>query len=238
MEQLLLSEYLLACVHFEKDPTEENEKVIQDFLSKLSIKGYIGHKDKEVNMMTVLNSIPGDYDAVATAGQFAISKIIYGLLPYAINLNNDISLLSLSFHAIDLLYEFGLIKTILQFCKEDYERWEKMVDESLRFDGIQKMFGTLALLDSAEFDKWVDMMNELKQEFTPEMIKAISALSVEDTEAFTQIKKDLAQAAVDHANAELRDKRVQATKLEEKIQEIQDNKEEKTEEEVKEESNA
>lgn len=226
MEQLLLSDYLIACINFEKDPKEENEKVIHDFLNKLVIKGYMSHKDKEMNMMSVLTTIPEEYDAVATAGQYGISKLVYGLLPYATNLVNDIQLPALTFYAIDCFYTYGLVDTITKYCGADYNRWEKMVDDSIRFDGVYKMLNTLALLDSAEYDKWVKTMKEMKQEFTPEMIKAISTLATDGAGSIEQIKESLSEAALEHANNELKDKLNQASKLEEKIQEIQDKKEE------------
>lgn len=225
MEQLLLSEYLLACIHFEKDPSEENEKAIHDFLDQLSVKEYLGHKEKEMNMMTVLTTIPEDYDTVASAGQYAISKIVYGLFPYANNLVNDVSLATLSFFAIDCFYTHGLVDTILKYCEKDYLRWEKMVDDSLRFDGIYKMLNTLPLLDSAEYDKWITMMKDLKQEFTPEMIKAISTLAAEGTGSIEQLKETLETAALEQAQENMKAKIIQANQLEEKIQEIQDKKE-------------
>lgn len=224
MEQLLLSEYLIACINFEKDPSEDNEKVIHDFLNKLVIKGYMNHKDKEMNMMTVLSTIPEEYDAVATAGQYTISKLVYGLLPYATNLSNDIQLPTLTFYAIDCFYTYGLVDTIMKYCSIDYNRWEKMVDDSIRFDGVYKMINTLALLDSAEYDKWIKTMKDMKQEFTPEMIKAVSALATEGTGGIEKIKESLSEAALEHANNELKDKLTQASQLEEKIREIQDQK--------------
>lgn len=226
MEQLLLSDYLIACINFEKDPRKENEEVIHNFLNKLVIKGYMTHKDKEINMMSVLTTIPEEYDAVATAGQYNVSKLVYGLLPYATNLVNDIQLPTLTFYAIDCFYTYGLVDAIIKYCEPDYARWEKMVDDSIRFDGVYKMLNTLALLDSTEYDKWVNTMKELKQEFTPEMIKAMSNLLVEGTEGIERIKKELSEAALEHANDELRDKLSQASKLEEKIQEIQGKKDE------------
>lgn len=231
MEQLLLSDYLIACINFEKDPKEENEKVIQDFLNKLSIKGYIGHKEKEMNMMTTLTTLPEEYDAVATAGQYNISKIVYGLFPYATNLINDVSLATLTFYAVDCFYNYGLVDAILQYCEKDYRRWEKMVDDSLRFDGIFKMLSTLSLLDSTEYDKWMEMMKDLKQEFTPEMMKALSNLAVEGSGSIEDLKKEIAEAALEHAQEQLKEKRQQAAKLEEKIQEIHDKQEEVSAEE-------
>lgn len=231
MEQLLLSDYLIACINFEKDPKEENEKIIQDFLNKLSIKGYIDHKEKEMNMMTTLTTLPEEYDAVATAGQYNISKIVYGLFPYATNLINDVSLATLTFYAVDCFYNYGLVDAILQYCEKDYRRWEKMVDDSLRFDGIFKMLSTLSLLDSAEYDKWMEMMKDLKQEFTPEMMKALSNLAVEGSGSIEDLKKEIAEAALEHAQEQLKEKRQQAAKLEEKIQEIHDKQEEVSTEE-------
>ena len=219
MEQLLLSDYLLACIHFEKDPSEENEKAIKDFLSQLSVKEYLGHKEKEMNMMTVLSTLPDDYDTVATAGQYATSKIVYGLFPYANNLVNDVSLATLTFFAIDCFYTHGLVDTIMKYCEKDYLRWEKMVDDSLRFDGMYKMLNTLSLLDSAEYDKWMAMMKDLKQEFTPEMIKALSTLATEGTGGIEQLKETLSAAALEQAQEDMKAKMAQANKLAETAEE-------------------
>lgn len=229
MEQLLLSEYLLACINFEKDPSEENSKVIQDFLNKLSIKSYLSHKNKEMNMLTVLSALPADFDAVAAAGQFEISKIVYGLFSYVTNLQNDINLAAITFFAVDCFYNHGLVDAILKYCEADYHRWEKMVDNSLRFEGIYKMLNSLTLIDGTEYDKWMATMKEFKQEFTPDMIKALSNLAMDGNQSLDELKIHLAEAAVEQANTDLAELRKQAAQLEEKIQEQQETKEQSPE---------
>lgn len=77
----------------------------------------------------------------------------------------------------------------------------------------------------------MEMMKDLKQEFTPEMMKALSNLAVEGSGSIEDLKKEIAEAALEHAQEQLKEKRQQAAKLEEKIQEIHDKQEEASTEE-------
>ena len=215
MEQLLLSEFLLACSAFEKDATEENEKNIKNFLNKLVVKTYMSYTDKEIAMMNVLTTIPAEYDAVASASQYCISKLIYGLLPYASNLTNDLSIGIINFFVIDCLYRHGLVDNLLQYCADDYHRWENMVDMSIRFDGIYKMLNTMALIDGAEFDKWIEAVKAIKTEIDPETIKTLAMLASEGSGSADKLKESLAAAALEQAEKQARDTEANASRLEE-----------------------
>lgn len=198
-EELSLHEFLTLCINFEEDPSEENGQQINDFLDCIEVREYMPLAEKSIRAVTVISAINLDYDAPGVTTTLAIHKIVDGLLSYAINLKNDVDVLSKSYTAIDMFYEYGLVDTILLSCEEDYMRFCAYCDNLINVNNIQYLVKTSALLNTAEYDKWTKSLINLQKSLKPEFLKALvgfSNISNEDMQELSQVLNEHALNAV------------------------------------------
>ena len=171
-EKLKLSDYLIMCSEFEKDPTNTDIlDGIDGFLSRLSIREYIPLHEKEIIMMNVLTSLNKDYDAPGTAVFLEIGKISMGLLAYCTNLENDATFLNYSYYIVDAIYMHGLYDIITAICEEDCNRLFKMIDDTINASNIYRITETASLFNQNSYDEWLKNMEDLKQTMDSQSIK-------------------------------------------------------------------
>ncbi len=201
--KLKISEYLLACIDFEKTQSEDKLKEINDFIAKINFREYIPLKEKEILIMRIMSSISKDFDAPGAAAFVEMGKIGVGLLSYCTNLEVDVNFFNTLYHAYDLLHEFGLVGVVLEHCQKDYDVLVSMLDKSLSFDNFYRIIQTASLFDEESYDKWLETMNNLKTTLDQENLKALMATVNTEDEASKEVLQKLKEVAVQQVNDEM-----------------------------------
>lgn len=201
--KLKISEYLLACIDFEKTQSEDKLKEINDFIAKINFREYIPLKEKEILIMRIMSSISKDFDAPGAAAFVEMGKIGVGLLSYCTNLEVDVNFFNTLYHAYDLLHEFGLVGVVLEHCHKDYDVLVSMLDKSLSFDNFYRIIQTASLFDEESYDKWLETMNNLKTTLDQENLKALMATVNTEDEASKEVLQKLKEVAVQQVNDEM-----------------------------------
>lgn len=197
-KKIQITDILNACLDFKKDPTTANELKITELKEKMILREYIPLQEKTTIMALILGLIPDtEYNAFTAAQWVVMGKYIYGLLSYAINLDNNLDRLLLTPSVIDLLTEFGFFDTIMNHCAKDYGRLEQMVDEALNFSNIFKLTETMSLIDTENLTNFVKEIREFKKEFTPEMLKDFKAIIAKTSPLTTALQETLVEDAVE-----------------------------------------
>lgn len=181
-QPVLLSELFLACERFEQDPTDENNDKLQKMIQSLQVKTYIPILDKELIMVDILSAIPDEFDAPGCSGYLETGKVMYGLLSYVVNLENDLNGLSVFFGVYDALVMHGVVDYILQFASKDYAILDRMVSDAMSFTNITRLLQTASLFDEKAYTQWKGLLTDLKASFTPEMLDAIKKISAENSD--------------------------------------------------------
>ena len=197
---LKIETYLSLCIDLEKEPSEEKERAITEFLSKLIVKEYMGLREKTVAGISILADINENYDAAGAAAAIEMGKLKYGLLKYAINLDTELGILDKTYTVYDMCMKYGLAKTLLQSCEKDYVRFCAYVDSMVSASNIYFLIQTASLLNSDELGKWVETMKEVKDTLTPEVLKSIEAISINNSTTVSEFIKGLAEESLENAN--------------------------------------
>lgn len=175
---LSLNQYLTLCLTFEDDPTEENDLAIKAFLSQLQIRDFLPLQEKTTIAITIAKDLIDELDSSGAASVLEIDKMFKGLLSYVINIDNDIGILDQTFVAYDYCYIYGLADTILNVCSKDYQRFCSYIDNMINVSNAYRLIQTASILNDAEYNKWIETLKDVKNQFTPDMIKGLLAVDV------------------------------------------------------------
>ena len=200
MIELKLMEYIRLCTEFEKDGDPKRQEELERWISEVVIKEYMPLKDKIIHLMEIITTVPSESDAPGAAGSIENGKVIFGLLNYCVNLENDAGVIARTFSVYDMIMEHGLGTKILNICREDYRTFCGMVSDMINVTNMEKFVETAALQNVTEYDKWVETMKELKTSLTPEMIRDLLIISERSDGALRDFEKDLAGEALRQAN--------------------------------------
>lgn len=181
-EKLKLSEYLILASKFNEDPSEENSEAIEKFLDKLIVREYIPLKEKDILMVQILRKITKDFDAAGAASFLEIGKIELGLFAYCVNLELDTGVLSGTYTSYDLYFQHGLVESILLVCEDDYKRLCNMIDNAIQFSNIYRLIQSAQLLETTEYDKWIEAMNDIKDTINSDTIRDIISVVAQPDE--------------------------------------------------------
>ncbi len=197
MEKLQLSALLGACLEFKAEPTDQRKAVIDKMLSDMQIVSYLAQKYKETCLIAVL-SVSGaeNANAVAMGINLSVAKIIYGLLPYVINLENDLDFAALNAGAVDLLYEMGIVSYILNICKDDYERLVSLIDSTVNFSNLLKLADLANVFTPDNVDKFTETVRDLRTELTPEKLKELNSIVAAGSVEWKALKETVADDAI------------------------------------------
>ena len=174
--KLSLKYFLEKCLTFEMDPSEENSRVIESFLSKVQVKKYLPVIDKIVNVGK-MSKIESNYDALGTIMYIEIGKVFDGLLAYCANIEDDAGALSRITTSCDYIYNYGLADTILSVCEKDFNIFSKMVEEMINVSNIYKLSKTTQLFSEARFGEWARQVKDIKNMLNPQTIKDLLKIS-------------------------------------------------------------
>ena len=175
-DKLSLIEYFNLCLKFEDEPTDENMREIQDFLSDLEIKDFLSLKEKTIVAIQITSDLIDELDASGAASTLEIGKLFKGLLSYVVNLKNDIGVLDRTFIAYDYCYIYGLADAILRVCSKDYQHLCSYLDNMINMSNAYRLIQTASILNKTEYNKWVNTLNDLKEKITPEMLQSLLSI--------------------------------------------------------------
>ncbi len=210
--KLKISDYLSACIDFEKAPNKDKLKEIGGFVEKLNFREYIPLKEKEILVMRIMTSLSKDFDAPGASAFIEMGKVGIGLLSYCTNLNVDVNLVNLMYHSYDLLHTFGFVEAALKRCGKDYNVFVSMVDRAVGFDNFYRIIQTAALFDSESYDKWVATMNDLKTTMDQETLKSLMNTVNTEDETSKSVLQEMQKMAVQNVNEALSQEREKTRK--------------------------
>lgn len=196
-EKIKLTQLLEACLAFEKDPVPANEIKVLEITKLFIYREYIPLVEKQINIATIISAIPDDDDdALVAENWITMGKIIYGLLGYVVNLENDLDRVGLTPAVIDILYRNNIIDSILEHCEKDYKRFEKMLDDVINFNNIFKLTQTASIIGGERLETFIKELRELKQDLTPELLEQLKSLAVAGSPEFAVIKEAVLDEAI------------------------------------------
>lgn len=199
-EKIKLTDLLAACLAFEKDPTPTNEIKILEITKLFTFREYIPMVEKQIQIAAIISAIPGeDDDALVAENWITMGKIVYGLLNYVINLENDLDRFGLTPAVIDALYRNNIIDAILEHCEKDYKRFEKMLDDVINFNNIFRLTQTASIIGGERLEKFIQELRDLKQDISPELLEQLKSLAVAGSPEFAMVKEAVLDEAIGNA---------------------------------------
>ena len=198
--KIILTDLLEACLDFKNEPTPEKEAAIKVFTDRFIIKEYIPLPEKMVQVALIMGNISSDnLDQIEAETWLIIGKVVYGILGYVANLENNLDKLSMSTAVVDILYEMGIIDEILEHCGKDYARLEKIIDETINFSNIFRIMETTRLFSKDNIDEFVKEIHSFKTDLTPEMLKSLESIANATAPEFEALKETLVDEALGRA---------------------------------------
>lgn len=165
-DKIKLSEILKSYIAFKDDPSnEEKYKNLTAYQDKLQVREYLPMLDKQLVLTLMLTKIENqDKDAVATQMNLEILKIIYGLMAYCINLENDLGFEALlNSFVVDALYASGIVGYILDFCESDYKLLCDMVQGTINFSNLFRIVDTMSLFSEEKLEELRKTTEDLRK---------------------------------------------------------------------------
>ena len=230
-EVVHLSEYLQIGLDLAAGKTtpEEGQAAFDNFFAKLVIKPYIKHKEKIIHLAKALFKLDALNDEVTCAAYLEMARVTHGLLPYCVNLDNDVDVLKGLYVVYDAIRENGLYDYILRFCKEDYQIFSQMLTDAVNIGHIQQLLDSVAALSGEEFEKWEQELRSFKDVLTPELLSAIIEFNAQDNSAGHGLTHELANIVGENTHTSLANLDAHIQNLIDENSEDADNTEIKTE---------
>lgn len=200
---LKLSDYLDLTLKFAADPTPENDSALIDWLGQVQIRDYLPLKQKSMLMMQILLKVDQAYDAPGAAVHIEMAKVAIGMIAYCVNVENDLDMMALTMGVYDNIQMYGLAKAIKGVAAEDYRALCAMVDNALDIAHVKELADTAALFNDVEYDKWIDVMKQMREELTPEILEGMIAMGTLASPEFKDLGKALSASFVQQVNDEM-----------------------------------
>ena len=213
MENIKLSELLEAILAFKHDPTEKNDAKVQDLMGKLQIVSYLNLTKKMIAATQIcLNIWDDNKDAIQSGITLEINELLYGLLTYAINLENDMN----NFQSLDLIYntlcEYGFDDYLLKFCEKDFKRLQRLVDRVYNFGNVYRIEKTAELFTPESLAQFASSLNETVSSLTPEMLADLKSVANAASPEWQAFKETTADEVIDKTLYSELDKNVRELK--------------------------
>lgn len=226
MENIKLSELLDAILAFKHDPTEENDAKVQALLGKLQIVSYLNLTKKMLAATKICINIWDDNkDAIHSGITLEINELLYGLLEYAINLENDLGY----FQSLDLIYntlcEYGFDDYLLKFCEKDFKRLQRLVDRVYNFGNVYRIEKTAEMFTPESLAQFASTLKDTVSSLTPEMLADLKSVANAASPEWQAFKETTADEVIDKTLYSELDKNVKEFKSSKKLE--KDFKEEK-----------
>ena len=196
-EKIKIEELLKLCVSFvqgkgDPDVLAQIEAIERTFV----IRDYIPLAEKELLLRRALIDIRMDDDE---GYSFTVGKEIVVLfdllLPYVTNMEMDINTVFRDYDYYDCLYVCGVPQYIMGFCKEDFNRLTKMLDDTVSYDNIRILLSELTEIDSTTFDELSQSIKNFKTEIKPETMEFLSKIAAFNDPLLHKVKDTVEEAA-------------------------------------------
>lgn len=191
-EYLKLSDLLDLITKFREEPSEEKMGEIKKFVEQFQVKEYMPLEQKRVCAEVVvyqLNKTKGSSVDIQT--ELIARSAIFGLLLYVVNLVNDVAEKIKLTEVYDALSEFGIIDYILDFCYNDYCRFEKIVSGAINFSNILGMMEIIKEIEPANIEELIKTVNDFKTELTTEKIKDLKSILNGTSPEWEEFRKEM-----------------------------------------------
>lgn len=196
-EKIKIEELLKLCVSFvqgkgDPDVLAQIEAIERTFV----IRDYIPLAEKELLLRRALIDIRMDDDE---GYSFTVGKEIVVLfdllLPYVTNMEMDINTVFRDYDYYDCLYVCGVPQYIMGFCKEDFNRLTKMLDDTVSYDNIRILLRELAETDPDSINELTESINNFKTEIKPETLKFLADIAAVNDPLLNTLKTTVEEEA-------------------------------------------
>ena len=110
MAKIKLTEVLTAILEFKKNPTEENNAKVHEYMQKLQVIPYLSINRKIICASIITANIFNvERDAMQSAVHLTVAETMYGILEYCVNLENDLDSYIVDETIYDALCDFGFV---------------------------------------------------------------------------------------------------------------------------------
>lgn len=208
MDKIKLTDILTSVLEFQKNPTEENDKKVHEYMQKLQVIPYLSIDRKAICASIIsANIFNVERDMVKSAVHLVVAETMYGILEYCINLENDLGSFVADETIYDALCEFGFIDYIMKFCGADFARLCDLIDKMVNFGNIYKITEAADNFSSEKIDELVKQMDKATKTLTPEMLSDMKSILNGEDPHWQALK----QAVGDEALGNALDKEIYST---------------------------
>lgn len=200
MEKIKLSDILTAILEFKKNPTEENDAKVHEYMQKLQVIPYLGIDRKAICASIICQNIFNvERDMVKSAIHLVVAETMYGILEYCINLENDLESFVADETIYDVLCEFGFIDYIMKFCGTDFNRLCDLIDKMINFGNIYKIVEAADNFSSDKIDALVNELDKATKTLTPEMLSDMKSILNGQDPHWEALKESIGDEALGNA---------------------------------------
>lgn len=199
-EQIKLSDLLALCLQCKFNSAEaENFTKLNEMLGKFIVRSYLPLVDKEITLLSIISVYEGAESFSDAIMRTEIGKVIFGLFAYIANLEVDIDYNALTYVVVDPLYELGVVDYILDFCRQDYSRLERMLQDALNASNVERIANLSGELSQEKLKNMTKELKEFKQELTPDFLEVIKQISGESPKEWKDLHDALGQAIYENS---------------------------------------
>lgn len=199
MDKIKLSELFEAVLKFKQNPKDtEIANSLENLLNKLVVKTYLNFTEKTVCAVLICNNVwNSDKNAVESAKTLSVNEIMFGLLRYIVNLEDDLTNSIDNEIFCDVLLEMGIVDRIMQYCKTDFDRLVSLIEKAYDFGNIYKIIETSEYFNSDNIQKLTEEIKQTRKELTPDMLKDLKKIANNVDADWTSFKDTVVDDVLD-----------------------------------------
>lgn len=212
MNELNLIDVLEVCSQFLSDPQNaKNQEALADLKSKLIIKKFLPLYQKDlVVTKTFLSMSVDDAESSGAAIALEIALLFNVLLAYTnIDINVPLDMQNSAYY--DMLIMSGIADHVLSYCKEDYERTEKIAMNMISFENLKTLVATLSKMDTASIEGLTREFKRFTLETNPESLRNLADIMRQNDPLYTSIKEGVMGTAYEAARSAFDDEETEKT---------------------------
>ena len=190
-------EVLAAAAMWADDPTnEEKIEALEEIKRGMIIRGYMPLAQKELCLRKALIDMRSEEDGpYSWSVLYEIALLFDGLLAYVVNLNPEMDNLYKDRDFYDLLWVSGIVEYILQFCKEDYDKFVRMADRMISFDNIKELVKNIELTSPEQVERLTKEFERFITESSTEKLAHLGKIAAANDPLLMQVKQNIEGAA-------------------------------------------
>lgn len=190
-------EVLAAAAMWADDPTnEEKIEALEEIKRGFVIRNYMPLAQKELCLRKALIDMRTEEDGpYSWSVLYEIALLFDGLLAYVVNLNPEMDKLYKNRDFYDLLWVSGVVEYILQFCKEDYDKFVRMADRMISFDNIKELVKNIELTSPEQVERLTKEFERFITESSTEKLAHLGKIAAANDPLLMQVKQNIEGAA-------------------------------------------